>query len=858
MAIIVNPKIIGDAGANTLTNSNKGYTYMSGQGGDDTYVVENISNSFSEINPTETTTVGNYDNNVLQVQNLKGNDLTLFFDVDVNATGNPNDDLFVVKKTLLNSVNSQVKKFNEALNDVKNANPTFNEEQAYEVALEIAAPQKGGIQIDDYFGTTNNLQAGEYGDNYIETIQTIDKNGITRTLNVEDYITSVTTQVREFLTEYGYTSVSNLMSSSDTSLQNQLMNIYKNQLINLTIEGVANTNDKLVGENGDDTFVFGINAGDDTVVSGRGDDSLQFTNELFTNLIFTRDGNNLVIGHNENNDTVTVQNYLSNPTKSSIQAILTTDAQSPHSIIEDAVVQITAVAGKKNNITGTKINDSITGSTFDDTLKGSDGNDSIIGGLGNDKLYGDPGENTLYFTEGDGLDSVYSGKGEDMLYFTGVSSDDIVYSASTSGGLILNYADNSSVEIANYFRKKGDVSVQNIYTSTDNLTQSLDNIVSSEDFVIELIGIVGKKNRINGTYLNDVITGQELADNLNGLDGNDSITGNAGNDNINGANGNDTLYGNDGIDIIKGGNGADSIYGNVGDDKLYGESGQNTFIFEQGDGNDTIYMGKGLDSLIIDSTDISYYRNKNNLVINYGTEADSVTVSNYFRSNNPSVDMVNALSLSKDIIIEGYNKVQGGVTVKEYNGNEYDNLIYADGKFDLVNAGDGNDVIQVMSSKSATVNSGDGDDYIEVKSLKQFVNINDTAGDDTLMINEKTSNTNIIFEVLKDSTATIPVDEDSLYILNDSNWRGIARNQDVDDITSGIEIESISSIERIETKDGYITTAQIDEVKANVTAWLSNTNYDSAMQALEEGNENIVNQLLSLYENINWQQPALV
>ena len=858
MAIIVNPKIIGDAGANTLTNSNKGYTYMSGQGGDDTYVVENISNSFSEINPTETTTVGNYDNNVLQVQNLKGNDLTLFFDVDVNSSGNPNDDLFVVKKTLLNSVNSQVKKFNEALNDVKNANPTFNEEQAYEVALEIAAPQKGGIQIDDYFGTTNNLQAGEYGDNYIETIQTIDKNGITRTLNVEDYITSVTTQVREFLTEYGYTSVSNLMSSSDTSLQNQLMNIYKNQLINLTIEGVANTNDKLVGENGDDTFVFGINAGDDTVVSGRGDDSLQFTNELFTNLIFTRDGNNLVIGHNENNDTVTVQNYLSNPTKSSIQTILTTDAQSPHSIIEDAVVQITAVAGKKNNITGTKINDSITGSTFDDTLKGSDGNDSIIGGLGDDKLYGDPGENTLYFTEGDGLDSVYSGKGEDMLYFTGVSSDDIVYSASTSGGLILNYADNSSVEIANYFRKKGDVSVQNIYTSTDNLTQSLDNIVSSEDFVIELTGIVGKKNRINGTYLNDVITGQELADNLNGLDGNDSITGNSGNDNINGANGNDTLYGNDGNDIIKGGNGADSIYGNAGDDKLYGESGQNTFIFEQGDGNDTIYMGKGLDSLTIDSTDISYYRNKNNLVINYGTEADSVTVSNYFRSNNPSVDMVNALSLSKDIIIEGYNKVQGGVTVKEYNGNEYDNLIYADGKFDLVNAGDGNDVIQVMSSKSATVNSGDGDDYIEVKSLKQFVNINDTAGDDTLMINEKTSNTNIIFEVLKDSTATIPVDEDSLYILNDSNWRGIARNQDVDDITSGIEIESISSIERIETKDGYITTAQIDEVKANVTAWLSNTNYDSAMQALEEGNENIVNQLLSLYENINWQQPALV
>ena len=46
MAIIVNPEITGDAGVNTLTNANKGYTYMSGQGGDDTYIVENVSNSF--------------------------------------------------------------------------------------------------------------------------------------------------------------------------------------------------------------------------------------------------------------------------------------------------------------------------------------------------------------------------------------------------------------------------------------------------------------------------------------------------------------------------------------------------------------------------------------------------------------------------------------------------------------------------------------------------------------------------------------------------------------------------------------------------------------------------------------------
>ena len=242
-------------------------------------------------------------------------------------------------------------------------------------------------------------------------------------------------------------------------------------------------------------------------------------------------------------------------------------------------------------------------------------------------------------------------------------------------------------------------------------------IVNADDFVIELEGVAGKRNSISGTYLNDVITGKELADNLKGLDGADSIVANAGNDNINGGNGNDTLYGNEGNDIIRGGNGADTIYGNAGDDKLYGEAGENTFFFEQGDGSDTIYLGKGLDSLNIDNATISYYRNRNNLEISYGEQGDSVTVSNYFSSKNPSVYKVNELLLSGDIIIDGYNTVYNGVDVKRYNGNDNDNLIYANSRHDLINAGNGNDVIQVMSSKSAEVNSGDGDDFIEVKSL---------------------------------------------------------------------------------------------------------------------------------------------
>ena len=44
---------------------------------------------------------------------------------------------------------------------------------------------------------------------------------------------------------------------------------------------------------------------------------------------------------------------------------------------------------------------------------------------------------------------------------------------------------------------------------------------------------------------------------------------------------------------------------------------------------------------------------------------------------------------------------------------------------------------------------------------------------------------------------------------------------------------------------------QIDEVRNNVVSWLSNTNYDSAMEALREGNDKIVNELVAIYENID-------
>ena len=127
---IVNEEKYGNNSANTLVNDKKGYTYMSALKGNDTYIVENISKSFTEIddsnrldeseNPGPVNGNGipttNFGNDTIQIKNVKANDLALFFDVslapNVEASA-PSDELYIVKKSAMSSVVKQVMKVEE-------------------------------------------------------------------------------------------------------------------------------------------------------------------------------------------------------------------------------------------------------------------------------------------------------------------------------------------------------------------------------------------------------------------------------------------------------------------------------------------------------------------------------------------------------------------------------------------------------------------------------------------------------------------------------------------------------------------------------------------------------------------------
>lgn len=86
----------------------------------------------------------------------------------------------------------------------------------------------------------------------------------------------------------------------------------------------------------------------------------------------------------------------------------------------------------------------------------------------------------------------------------------------------------------------------------------------------------------------DNISGGAGRDTVKGHGGDDELAGNSGNDRLVGGGGNDNLLGGGGNDSIAGGGGRDRIQGQKGVDVLTGGAGRDTFVFNRGDGQDSI------------------------------------------------------------------------------------------------------------------------------------------------------------------------------------------------------------------------------------------------------------------------------
>jgi Ca2+-binding RTX toxin-like protein len=240
-----------------------------------------------------------------------------------------------------------------------------------------------------------------------------------------------------------------------------------------------------------------------------------------------------------------------------------------------------------------------------DWLSGENGNDSLSGSRSSDVVFGGAGEDLLR-----------GGAGDDLLL------GDAQYTPS-AGVVALSYSGTLTPLTQSYRWDAATASMAPVFASGYSLDPvmvasgnafSWSWSVTADDYSLSARVTLLSNNRLVSGGGGDVLEG--------GL-GNDWMAGQTGDDTLDGGDGDDILYGDDkdglmaaadqGNDVLLGGAGNDRLFGGGGDDRLtggpgddtvYGGSGKDTYLFNKGDGHDTV-VDPDKDSTLIFGAGIS-------------------------------------------------------------------------------------------------------------------------------------------------------------------------------------------------------------------------------------------------------------
>jgi Ca2+-binding RTX toxin-like protein len=424
--------------------------------------------------------------------------------------------------------------------------------------------------------------------------------------------------------------------------------------------------------------------------------------------------------------------------------------------------------------------DTLLGGNGVDTLKGGSGNDilaaydtnwpnthydfsanTLEGGTGADTLYGSTGADTYIFNIGDGADTIYENDGysngsTDVIQLgTGITVANVM--ATNSGtDLILKIGTNGDqITIKNWYQDNryrveelrfADGSVWNKATIH---AAGLVKVGTSGDDTLVAVGApsynLTESDVIYGLGGNDTINGGYGNDTLYGGEGNDALTGDYGDDLLEGGDGDDTLLGGNGVDTLKGGSGndilaaydtnwpnthydfsANTLEGGTGADTLYGSTGADTYIFNIGDGADTIYENDGYSNGSTDViqlgagitvADIATIQAGVDLILKFGANGDQVTIKNWYQGNQYRLEELRFAD-STSLNIKGF--IEGTANADNLNGTSSSDYIVGYAGADTINAGDGNDLID-GGSGADSMTGGKGDDIYIVDSSSDTI-----------------------------------------------------------------------------------------------------------------------------------------
>ncbi len=293
--------------------------------------------------------------------------------------------------------------------------------------------------------------------------------------------------------------------------------------------------------------------------------------------------------------------------------------------------------------------DTLTGSNGKESIYGNGGDDVIMGGGTDDYLDGGIGNNTFKFTANDGHDTVaYTDGGTRTILLSGSPSyapyDAFNITHLGADGLQLTHG-NTIIDLLNY-------------TDNDhvNIGFTFDNPIPFIYGTASFGWNWSFHHGLDGTDNKQILVGTDGVDHINAVGFGNLMFGGDGNDVITGGT---PLIGAGGSDIFVGGKGDDMLISLGLRDPDYNGSASQTYVFNAGDGHDTIDDRGGgnpqsslyADRIIIDtkgaaltafsaSHDPSAANGGNDLVINY-SGTDSIRVLNQFDGNDHNIESVN-------------------------------------------------------------------------------------------------------------------------------------------------------------------------------------------------------------------------
>jgi Ca2+-binding RTX toxin-like protein len=431
-------------------------------------------------------------------------------------------------------------------------------------------------------------------------------------------------------------------------------------------------------------------------------------------------------------------------------------------------------------------NDTITGSQGDDFLLGGDGNDTVVGGRGADTAFLGNGNDTFTWNPGDGSDIVEGQAGTDTLVFNGANIKE-------------------KIDIsANGQRVRLTRDVANITMDLDGIENIQVNALGGPDTITvnDLTGTAAKQVNIevgsgqgdgaadnvivNGTAGDDTVT---VASNgagvvVNGLAAKVTLAGTEGaldSLTVNGSDGNDTINASalkaGQINLmINGGAGDDRIIGSQGDDTVFGAqgndtallgAGNDTFVWNPGDGSDTVDGQAGSDTLVFNGANINEkidlsanggharlsrdiasitmdLDNVETVDVNAKAGEDTITVNDLSNTdvNKVNIDLGGADNASDTVVINATNgddaititNNNGVVTVSGLATEVTISNFEANNDRIVINGLGGDDVITASGLGTAmlfTANGGDGDDVLIGSAGNDT--LSGGAGDDVLI-----------------------------------------------------------------------------------------------------------------------------